>query len=52
MVSFVGTGVAEPVIRKFGDIFTGRGLFKKTDEAGSAQQAVGRINEILQELKI
>jgi hypothetical protein len=52
LVSFVGTGVAEPVIRKFGDIFTGRGLFKKTDEAGSAQQAVGRINEILQELKI
>ena len=52
LVSFVGTGVAEPVIRKFGDIFTGRGLFKKTDEAGSAQRAVGRINEILQELKI
>ena len=52
LVSFVGTGVAEPVIRKFGDIFTGRGLFKKTDEAGSAQQAVRRINEILQELKI
>ncbi len=52
LVSFVGTGVAEPVIRKFGDIFTGRGLFKKTDEAGSAQQAVKRINEILQELKI
>jgi len=52
LVSFVGTGVAEPVIRKFGDIFTGAGLFKKTDEAGSAQQAVGRINEILQELKI
>ena len=52
LVSFVGTGVAEPVIRKFGDIFTGRGLFKKTDEAGSAQLAVGRINEILRELKI
>ena len=52
LVTFVGTGVAEPVIRKFGDIFTGRGLFKKTDEAGSAQQAVGRINEILRELKI
>ena len=52
LISFVGTGVAEPVVRKFGDIFTGRGLFKKTDEAGSAQQAVKRINEILQELKI
>jgi len=24
LVSFVGTGVAEPVIRKFGDIFTGK----------------------------
>jgi len=52
LVSFVGTGVAEPVVRKLGDIFTGKGMFKKTDEAGNAQRAVGRINEILQELKI
>ena len=52
LVSFVGTGVAEPVVRKLGDIFTGKGMFKKTDEAGNAQRAVGRINEILRELKI
>ena len=52
LVSFVGTGVAEPVVRKLGDIFTGKGLFKKSDEAGNAQRAVGRINELLQELKI
>ena len=52
LVSFVGTGVAEPVVRKLGDIFTGKGMFKKTDEAGNAQRAVGRINEILEELKI
>jgi hypothetical protein len=37
LVSFVGTGVAEPVVRKLGDIFTGKGMFKKTDEAGNAQ---------------
>ena len=52
LVSFVGTGVAEPVVRKLGDIFTGKGLFKKSDEAGNAQRAVGRINELLQQLKI
>ena len=52
LVSFVGTGVAEPVVRKLGDIFTGKGLFKKSDEAGNAQRAVGRINELLEELKI
>ena len=52
LVSFVGTGVAEPVVRKLGDIFTGKGLFKKSDEAGNAQRAVGRINELLRELKI
>ena len=52
LVAFVGSGIGESVVRKFGDIFTGKGLFKKTDEAGNAQRAVGRINEILQELKI
>ena len=52
LVSFVGTGVAEPVVRKLGDMFTGKGLFKKSDEAGNAQRAVGRINELLRELKI
>ena len=52
LVTFVGTGVAEPVVRKIGDIFSGRGLLKRSDEAGEAILATKDINKILKDLNI
>ncbi len=52
LVTFVGTGVAEPVVRKIGDIFSGRGLLKRSDEAGEAILATKDINQILKDLSI
>tara|TARA_R100001224_G_scaffold52700_1_gene30821 strand:- start:536 stop:3709 length:3174 start_codon:yes stop_codon:yes gene_type:complete len=52
LVTFVGTGVAEPVVRKIGDIFSGRGLLKRSDEAGEAILATKDINKILKDLSI
>ena len=52
LVGFVGTGVAEPIIRKIGDVFSGRGILKRSDEAGEAILATKDINQILKDLNI
>ena len=52
LVGFVGTGVAEPIIRKIGDVFSGRGILKRSDEAGEAILATKDINQILKDLTI
>ena len=52
LVGFVGTGIAEPIIRKIGDVFSGRGLLKRSDEAGEAILATKDINQILKDLTI
>ena len=52
LVTFVGTGVAEPVVRKIGDVFSGRGILKRSDEAGEAILATKDINKILKDLNI
>jgi len=52
LVATGGTMVMEPVIRKFGDIFSGRGILKKSDESGEAVFAVKEINEILKDLDV
>ena len=52
LVAFVGTGVAEPIVRKIGDVFSGRGILKRSDEAGEAILATKDINNILKDLNI
>ena len=52
LVGFVGTGVAEPIVRKIGDVFSGRGILKRSDEAGEAILATKDINKILKDLNI
>ena len=52
LVAFVGTGVAEPIVRKIGDVFSGRGILKRSDEAGEAILATKDINNILKDLSI
>ena len=52
LLSTVGTTILTPVINKLGNIFGGRGILARSDEAGSANAAVEEINSILADLKI
>lgn len=52
LLSSVGTGVLTVVTNKIGNVFSGRGFLKRSDEAGTANKAVDEINEVLKELNI
>ena len=47
-----GTAVMEPIVRRFMNVIKGRGLLKRSDEAGEALEAVEEINLILKDLDI
>jgi len=52
LLSTVGTTILTPVINKIGNIFGGRGILARSDEAGAANAAVEEINSILADLKV
>ena len=47
-----GTAVVEPIVRRFMNVIKGKGLMKRSDEAGEALDAVTEINKILKDLQI
>jgi hypothetical protein len=52
LVGMGGTAVMEPIVRRFMNVIKGRGLLKRSDEAGEALEAVEEINLILKDLNI
>ena len=52
LIASAGTVVVEPIVRKLGNIFSGRGILKRSDESGEAIGATTRINEILKDLNV
>ena len=52
LIGMGGTAVMEPIVRRFMNVFKGKGLLKRSDEAGEALEAVDEINKILQEAGI
>jgi len=52
LVGMTGTAVAEPIVRRFMNVFKGKGLLKRSDEAGEALEAVTEINKILKDFQI
>ena len=52
LVGMGGTAVMEPIVRRFMNVFKGKGLLKRSDEAGEALESVDEINKILTKLEI
>ena len=52
LVGMGGTAVMEPLVRRLMNVFKGKGLLKRSDEAGEALEAVDEINKILQKAQI
>ena len=52
LIGMGGTAVMEPIVRRFMNVFKGKGLLKRSDEAGEALEATTEINKILKDLKI
>ena len=52
LVGMGGTAVMEPIVRRFMNVIKGKGLLKRSDEAGEALEAVTEINKILKDLNI
>ena len=52
LIGMVGTAALEPIVRRFMNVMKGRGLLKRSDQAGEALEATDAINKILKDLQI
>ena len=52
LLSSVGTAILTPVTNRLSNLFTGKGVLKRSDQAGEANAAVEEINIMLQDLNI
>ena len=52
LIGMVGAAALEPIVRRFINVFKGKGLLKRSDQAGEALEATDAINKILKDLQV
>ena len=52
VLGMVGTAALTAITNRLGNIFSGKGFLKRSDEAGEAVAAVSEINKILEDLNV